>query len=456
MPTATADDWAVDRHPARGRARRARRLHRVASRSRPHGAASRRVRQVAAGHQRSAPTTSAPTASSRRSPATPAARTAAPARPALRADLERSAAARRRRVRRAGRLPARPSCCPAAPGPRRCRRASSTRCTRAHFLGAGIDLAETYEWGRPSSARITAEMGSTARADPARARPCQKPSSTSSGDPARQVEGTEALQRVDAGQVRRGRRSPRRHATSTSPSRSAGWSAASRRRTPAASTTPSRARTWSPGRDGCGGRCRRASPRSAPGASSRPSTTRACPGHHLQIAQTVYRARAAEPLAPAWLAGSSGHGEGWALYAERLMADLGYLDDPGDYLGMLDSQSTARRARGARHRRPLRLRRRRPRSAVGRGTTTRPGAFLTAHCTTGRGDSGASSSTATSAGPARRRRTRSASGSGCSCARRCRPARATRLRPRRPSTAARSTSARSDSTCCASRLGEFD
>jgi len=36
---------------------------------------------------------------------------------------------------------------------------------------------------------------------------------------------------------------------------------------------------------------------------------------------------------------SSGHGEGWALYAERLMADLGYLDDPGDRLGMLDGSA---------------------------------------------------------------------------------------------------------------------
>jgi uncharacterized protein (DUF885 family) len=34
----------------------------------------------------------------------------------------------------------------------------------------------------------------------------------------------------------------------------------------------------------------------------------------------------------------SGHGEGWALYAERLMADLGFLDDPGDRMGMLDGQ----------------------------------------------------------------------------------------------------------------------
>jgi uncharacterized protein (DUF885 family) len=62
------------------------------------------------------------------------------------------------------------------------------------------------------------------------------------------------------------------------------------------------------------------------------------PGHHLQIAQTVYR----RELLNRWRRlGSwvSGHGEGWALYAEWLMADLGFLDEPGDFLGMLDSQS---------------------------------------------------------------------------------------------------------------------
>jgi uncharacterized protein (DUF885 family) len=36
---------------------------------------------------------------------------------------------------------------------------------------------------------------------------------------------------------------------------------------------------------------------------------------------------------------TSGHGEGWALYAERLMAELGYMDDPGNHLGLLDGQS---------------------------------------------------------------------------------------------------------------------
>jgi uncharacterized protein (DUF885 family) len=62
------------------------------------------------------------------------------------------------------------------------------------------------------------------------------------------------------------------------------------------------------------------------------------PGHHLQIAQTMVRA----DLLNRWqrlLCWVSGHGEGWALYAERLMDDLGYLEDAGNKLGMLDAQA---------------------------------------------------------------------------------------------------------------------
>jgi uncharacterized protein (DUF885 family) len=62
------------------------------------------------------------------------------------------------------------------------------------------------------------------------------------------------------------------------------------------------------------------------------------PGHHLQIAQTTLRSE----LLNRWqrlLCWSSGHGEGWALYAENLMDELGYLQDPGDKLGMLDAQA---------------------------------------------------------------------------------------------------------------------
>ncbi len=60
------------------------------------------------------------------------------------------------------------------------------------------------------------------------------------------------------------------------------------------------------------------------------------PGHHLQVAQAVY-----QPDLNRWrrlMCWVSGHGEGWALYSERLMEELGYLDDPGELLGMLDGQ----------------------------------------------------------------------------------------------------------------------
>src|SRR6202795_5333007 len=33
------------------------------------------------------------------------------------------------------------------------------------------------------------------------------------------------------------------------------------------------------------------------------------------------------------------HGEGWALYAERLMGELGYLEDPAFEMGMLAAQA---------------------------------------------------------------------------------------------------------------------
>jgi len=62
------------------------------------------------------------------------------------------------------------------------------------------------------------------------------------------------------------------------------------------------------------------------------------PGHHLQVGQTVALAGRLNRWRRmgCWI---SGHGEGWALYAERLMEELGYLDDPGDLLGMLDGQA---------------------------------------------------------------------------------------------------------------------
>jgi uncharacterized protein (DUF885 family) len=57
------------------------------------------------------------------------------------------------------------------------------------------------------------------------------------------------------------------------------------------------------------------------------------PGHHLQIAEGNFRTDRLNRWQRA-LSFVSGHGEGWALYAERLMDELGYLDDSGNRLGM--------------------------------------------------------------------------------------------------------------------------
>lgn len=60
----------------------------------------------------------------------------------------------------------------------------------------------------------------------------------------------------------------------------------------------------------------------------------AVPGHHLQISQVVL---GGAPLSrfQKMLAWTSGHGEGWALYAERLCHELGLLERPEAVLGYL-------------------------------------------------------------------------------------------------------------------------
>ncbi|WP_431683736.1 DUF885 domain-containing protein [Kitasatospora sp. KL5] len=61
------------------------------------------------------------------------------------------------------------------------------------------------------------------------------------------------------------------------------------------------------------------------------------PGHHLQLAQWVVLA---DQLSRYQTTSGmvSANIEGWALYAERLMDDLGFLTDPAHRLGFLDEQ----------------------------------------------------------------------------------------------------------------------
>jgi uncharacterized protein (DUF885 family) len=64
------------------------------------------------------------------------------------------------------------------------------------------------------------------------------------------------------------------------------------------------------------------------------------PGHHLQVGAAVVAGDTLSRFAKTGFV--SGHGEGWALYAERLADELGWYSEPGSRLGML--QGSALRA----------------------------------------------------------------------------------------------------------------
>jgi uncharacterized protein (DUF885 family) len=61
------------------------------------------------------------------------------------------------------------------------------------------------------------------------------------------------------------------------------------------------------------------------------------PGHHLQLAQWAYVSSELSTYQTS-LGSVGANVEGWALYAERLMDELGYFPDPGERLGFLDAQ----------------------------------------------------------------------------------------------------------------------
>ena len=254
-------------------------------------------------------------------------------------------------------------------------------------------------------------------------------------------------------QGRRGHRRPGRHATSTSPTRCARIECLHRADPDRRHLLHRPERGLHPPR-----------PHVVVGAQGRHRVRHLARAHHRlprgrarAITSRSPRPCTAPSCSTSWrriASGRRGHGEGWALYAERLMAELGYMDDPGNRLGLLDGQSlrAARvvidigvhcglRGAGRGRRRRVGLRQgvavpHRPRQP-GRGLAAvraRPLPRL--------------------AGPGTVA-TRSASGSGCSCATRSEAARATRSTSR-SSTAGRSTSAASASTPCAAVPGELD
>jgi len=61
------------------------------------------------------------------------------------------------------------------------------------------------------------------------------------------------------------------------------------------------------------------------------------PGHHLQYATAMYRREDISRF-QRLLTWYPGYGEGWGMYAEVLMGELGFLENPQHYFGMLAKQ----------------------------------------------------------------------------------------------------------------------
>ncbi|GAA1628049.1 DUF885 domain-containing protein [Georgenia ruanii] len=204
-----------------------------------------------------------------------------------------------------------------------------------YFLGAVVDLDETYAWGLDELARVVAEQQAVADQLYGPGTDIREAMDRLDRDPARMLKGTAALREwmqatSDAAVAALAGTQfdipdpVRRLECRIAPTQSGGIYYTG----PSADFSRPGRMWWS------------VPPGVTDFATWREKTTvyhEGVPGHHLQIGQTVYRA----DLLNMWrrmASWVSGHGEGWALYAERLMADLGFLDDPGDRMGMLDGQ----------------------------------------------------------------------------------------------------------------------
>ncbi|HAM25572.1 MAG TPA: DUF885 domain-containing protein [Microbacteriaceae bacterium] len=201
------------------------------------------------------------------------------------------------------------------------------------FLGATVDLDETYEWGIEELARMVEEQESIAREIKPGATVAQAIEFLDS-DQSRKLHGTDALQKwMQETSDRAVEELSRTHFDIPEEVKRLECMIAPTQEGGIYYTGPtddfSRAgRMWW----------------SVPEGVTEFDTWRelttvyheGVPGHHLQIGQATYN----KALLNTWRrnAGTSGHAEGWALYAERLMEQLGYLDDPADRLGMLDGQ----------------------------------------------------------------------------------------------------------------------
>jgi uncharacterized protein (DUF885 family) len=202
------------------------------------------------------------------------------------------------------------------------------------FTGADLDLEETYAWGWAELARIVAEKAAVAETI-APGQGVAGAMAVLDADPARLVRGRDALQRWLQDTADRAIAAlhgvhfdipepVRRIEGRLTPTSGAGVYYSS-----PTEDFSRPGRMWWSLPDGVDEM-----------TTWRETTTvfhEGVPGHHLQIGQTVHNSASLNRW-QRMLNFCSAHAEGWALYSERLMGELGFLDDAGDRLGMLDAQ----------------------------------------------------------------------------------------------------------------------
>ncbi len=204
-----------------------------------------------------------------------------------------------------------------------------------YFLGATVDLEETYQWGLEELARVVAEQEAVAAQLAGPGATVEQAVAALDADPSRTLRGTDALrawmQETSDGAIAALNGT---HFDIPEPLLTLECRIAPTQNGGIYYTGPSDDFTRP-------GRMWWSVPPSVTTFNTwREKTTvfhEGIPGHHLQVGQAVFERATLNSWRrlACWV---SGHGEGWALYAERLMADLGFMDDPGDRLGMLDGQ----------------------------------------------------------------------------------------------------------------------
>nr|WP_246036280.1 DUF885 domain-containing protein [Sinomonas susongensis] len=202
------------------------------------------------------------------------------------------------------------------------------------FLGAAVDLEETYAWGVAELDRIIAEQEAVAGQITPGAT-IEEAKKALNADPARQLKGTDELRAWMQGLADRAVADlAGTHFEIAEPMRKLECMIAPTHDGGIYYTAPSDDFSRP-------GRMWWSVPEGEDSFTTWSETTtvyhEGVPGHHLQCATAVFR----RELLNRWrrlVCWVSGHGEGWALYAERLMDELGYLSDPGDRMGMLDAQ----------------------------------------------------------------------------------------------------------------------